>query len=66
MNATKTTTLTVFTTPTELREIADRMESTWPKLTLGESVVIESKLIRSKNAEIWWLEFAVDQEKIRT
>lgn len=38
----KHTEFKIFTTPSELREIADKMEEWWPRRKLGESTTVHT------------------------
>ena len=64
MEAIKETVFRLFTTPKELRSIADNMEETYPKLLLGDSVITTRKIVKSSDSQIWRIEFAADQEKM--
>jgi hypothetical protein len=37
--------MTIHTTPKELREIAGLMETKWPDMKLGDSVIVTSRMI---------------------
>jgi hypothetical protein len=58
---TKWTRIEFFTTPEELRSIADEMEQKWPKMKLGDRTcvhtIFDSKMLVQ-------LEFMVDQDRV--
>ena len=64
MNLIKESTIKLFTTPEELRIIADKMEAKWSNIKWGQSSVAVKILVRDKHSEIWWVEFAVNQDTI--
>jgi hypothetical protein len=50
--------LTIQTTPTELRKIADAMEERWPTLRPGESTIVSERYLDDATT----VAFAIDQE----
>ena len=61
MNGYRKEIVTIHTTPKELREIASKIETEYPKLHVGDSVVI-SKMYLDNYTEV---HFAADQDKMR-
>jgi hypothetical protein len=52
-------TLTIHTTPDELREIADKMERVWPTLRAGDSTIVAVRTIDKMEVR-----FGIDQMKM--
>lgn len=61
----KDTIIKLLTTPDELREIANKMEKTWPKLSPADSVMVTNNLVKSSHGEMFWISFGIDQTKMK-